>query len=126
MARPRGRALPFPRPALRSPVGRSGWVLEREHHGAFVIGEGLAIARPGYDRPQRAVGVLLGHMIFQLVAEAARGSAMGRPLVEDGPDVPGKRHVGEKVLGKKSLALVQAGPREDLLAAPAPVAPAFL
>src|SRR5271165_792431 len=62
-------------------------ILVTERLAVFVIGEELAIAAEIDDRPERPLGVVLAHVVFELFAEADGGRAMGRPLVKNPLDV---------------------------------------
>jgi hypothetical protein len=84
----------------------SARIVEAEHAGRLVIGEGFGVASPGRNGVQGLVGVLLGHVVLELVTEAAGRRAMGGALVEHAPDVSGKRHVGQEMLGEQPLAVV--------------------
>src|SRR5207253_2549487 len=71
----------------------SARVVEAEYAALLVIGENLGIARPGDHRAQRALRLLLRHVVFELVAEPARRRATAGALVQHAPDVAGERHI---------------------------------
>src|SRR5260370_20890157 len=76
--------------------------------------KGLGITGRGDEGAQRIFGALSGHVIFQLVTEAACRSAMRGSLVEHMLDVSRQRHVGQKVLLEQPLALIEVEAHEEL------------
>src|SRR5436305_1382857 len=73
-----------PRPSLVQGRGeeerrrRSDRIVEAEFVRILVIGEQFGIAAPVRHRAQRLVGIIGGHMVLQLVAEAPRGGGVAR------------------------------------------------
>src|ERR1700690_1780288 len=58
-------------------------ILVAEHLAVLIVGEELAVTTEIDDRPQRPLGIVVGHIVLQLLTEACRGRAMGRTLVEN-------------------------------------------
>ena len=89
-------------------------ILVAERLGVLVVGEQLAVAAEIDDRPQRPLGVVLRHVVLELLAEAGRRRAVARPLVEHPLDVRGERNVGEQLVAEQLLALVDVHVDEAL------------
>src|SRR6185437_3607310 len=88
---------------------RSTWILEAERSVLIVVSESFGVAAPADDRAQRLLGLLLVHVVLELIQEAALAGAMTRALIEHAADVGRERHVIEELPGKDSLALIELG-----------------
>ena len=61
---------------------------------------------------QGLLGGLFGHVVLELVEEAALGRAVAGTLVEHPFDVGGEGHVGDEVAREELLALIEVAARE--------------
>lgn len=78
-------------------------VIQREAVVILVIGEDFGIAAPQGDGAQRFLGIIGRHMVFEFVAEAARGGGVAGAFVEDALDVLRQRNVREQGLRRAPL-----------------------
>src|ERR1700729_4552134 len=81
-------------------------ILVAERLAIFIVGEQLAVAAEIDDRPQRPLGIVLGHVIFELFPEAGGGRPMSRTLVEHTLDVGGEGNLRPHLVAEHLLALV--------------------
>src|ERR1700733_2647774 len=81
-------------------------ILVAERLAIFIVGEQLAVAAEIDDRPQRPLGIVLGHVILELFAEAGGGRTMSRTLVEHAFDVGGEGNLRQHLVAEHLLALV--------------------
>src|SRR5579862_549146 len=90
--------------------GRTGGlsrIVQTEHRRLVVIGEQLAEAAPPDHGAQRLLGGVGGHVVLQLVEEAALGRGVAAAFVEDTADVGGKGDVAHQRAGEYFLTAVQ-------------------
>ena len=68
-----------------------GRIFQAERAGIVVIGEHFGVAAPADHRPQRQLGVLGAHVVFELVEEAALGCRVVDAFLQDMANMRGKR-----------------------------------
>src|SRR6185437_14226201 len=81
-------------------------ILVAERLTVFIIGEQFAVAAEIDDRPQGPLGVVLRHVILELLAEPGGGRPMARALIENALDVGSERDVRQHLVAECFLALV--------------------
>src|ERR1700733_10042305 len=81
-------------------------ILVAERLAVLIIREKLSITAEIDDRPQRALRIIVGHIVLQLLTEACRGCAMGRTLVENALDMGGQGNVRQHLVPHHFLALI--------------------
>src|SRR6202789_2894152 len=81
-------------------------VLVAERLAVLIVSKKLAITAEIDDRPQRPLGIVLGHVVLKLLTETGCGRAMGRTLVENALDMGGEGNVRQHLVAKHLLALV--------------------
>src|SRR6202042_1356991 len=82
------------------------WILVAERLAVLIVGEELAVTTEIDNRPQRPLGIVLGHVVLKLLTKAGRGSAMGRALVENALNMGGEGNVRQRLVAEHLLALV--------------------
>src|SRR5450631_1787181 len=90
---------------LKEAVRPSGGVLEAEGLAVVIVGEDFRITPPADQGAQGLLGGILGHVVLELVEEAALGGGVARPLIQYPTHVGGKGHIGDQVLGEELLTL---------------------
>src|SRR3984957_9025362 len=81
-------------------------ILVAERLAVLIVSKKFAIAAEIDDRPQRPLGIVFGHVVLKLLAEARCGRAMGRALVENPLDMGGEGHVRQHLVAEHLLALI--------------------
>lgn len=93
-------------------VSPSTWVFECEQVGILVISKIFGVASPVCHGFQRGIGIVLRHVVLELVAKTPGRRAVRRPLVENTADMGGKRHIGGEMLLEQALAFVDIAVEE--------------
>src|SRR5262249_3027701 len=78
-------------------------VVEREATGLVVVGEQLGVACPARQRPQGQFGILLAHVVLELIGEAAARRHMAFALVENLANVCRQRYVARQLPREHAL-----------------------
>src|SRR4029077_18352836 len=81
-------------------------ILVAERLAVLIVGEELAVTTEIDDRPQRPLGIVLGHVVLTLLTEAGCGRAMGRALIENALNMGGEGNVRQRLVAEHLLALV--------------------
>src|SRR6204780_5658007 len=81
-------------------------ILVAERLAVLVVGEEFAVTAEIGDRPQRPLGIVLGHVVLKLLTEAGCGRTMGRTLIENALDMGGEGNVRQRLVAEHLLALV--------------------
>ena len=89
-------------------------IFEAEGLGVLVIGEELAVAAKVDHSAHGALGVVLGHVVFQLLAEAGGRRAVRGALVEHLANAGGERDIGEQMVAEQLFAMIDVGLDEAL------------
>src|SRR5256885_9380753 len=83
----------------------SSRILQAERLAVVVVGEDFRVAAPADDGAQGLLGRFLGHVVLELIEEAALGRRVTGALVQHPAHVRGERHVGDEVADRKSTRL---------------------